>query len=57
MWRADGRELYFVGPGNRLMAAAISFAGASPSVAPASPLFEAPLFGGLYAPAANGRAS
>ena len=54
LWRADGGELYFVGPGNRLMAAAISFAGASPSVAPASPVFEAPLFGGLYAPAANG---
>ena len=54
LWRADGRELYFVGPGNRLMAAAISFAGSSPSVAPASAIFEAPLFGALYAPAANG---
>jgi hypothetical protein len=54
LWRADGRELYFVGPGNRLMAAAISVAGMSPVVAQASPVFEAPLFGGLYAPAGNG---
>jgi serine/threonine protein kinase len=54
LWRADGRELYFVGPGNRLMAAAISFTGTSPVVAQASPVFDAPLFGGLYAPAANG---
>jgi hypothetical protein len=54
LWRADGRELYFVGPGNRLMTAAISFPGLSPAAAPASPVFDAPLFGGLYAPAANG---
>jgi Tol biopolymer transport system component len=54
MWRADGRELYFLGTGGRLMAAAISFAGSSPSVAPASAVFDAPLFGGLYAPVANG---
>ena len=54
LWRGDGRELYFVGPGNRLMAAAISFTASSPVVAPASPVFDAPLFGGLYAPAANG---
>jgi Tol biopolymer transport system component len=54
MWRADGRELYFVGPGNRLMAAAVSIAGSSPTVAPASSIFEAPLFAALYAPAANG---
>jgi Tol biopolymer transport system component len=52
-WRADGREIYFVGPGNRLMAAAVAV-GASPAVGAASPLFEAPLFGGLYAPAGNG---
>ncbi len=41
-------------PGNRLMTAAISFTGISPAAAPASPVFDAPLFGGLYAPAANG---
>jgi Tol biopolymer transport system component len=55
MWRADGRELYFVGPGNRLMAAGVTIAGATASVAPASSLFEVPLFGGLYAPSADGR--
>ena len=54
LWRADGRELYFVGPGNRLMAAAVSFTGPTPAVAPASPVFDAPLFGGLYAPAPTG---
>jgi dipeptidyl aminopeptidase/acylaminoacyl peptidase len=54
-WRADGRELYFIGPGNRLMATSVSTAGGS--MAPGSPtaVFEAPLFGGLYAAAANGR--
>lgn len=54
LWRADGREIYFVGPGNRLMAAAVAASGASPSVGSPSTLFEAPLFGGLYAPAGNG---
>ena len=53
-WRGDGRELYFLGSGNRLMAAAISFTGSAPWVAPAAPVFDAPLFAGLYAPAANG---
>jgi Tol biopolymer transport system component len=55
LWRADGRELYFVGSGSRLMAASVSVAGGSPSVAPASVLLQMPLFGGLYAPAASGR--
>ena len=50
LWRQDGRELYFVGAGNRLMAASLSGAAAS---APA-PLFQAPLFAGLYAPAPDG---
>lgn len=54
LWRADGRELYFLGPGNRLMAAAVAVTGISPSVKPASPVFDAPLFGGLYAPVADG---
>src|SRR5688572_6217406 len=55
LWRADGRELYFVGPGNRLMAAGVTMTGPTPAVAPASSLFEVPLFGGLYAPSADGR--
>jgi dipeptidyl aminopeptidase/acylaminoacyl peptidase len=54
-WRADGRELYFVGPGNRLMAAAVTITGAIPAVGSPSPLFEVPVFGGLYAPTADGR--
>ena len=55
LWRADGRELYFVGPGNRLMAAGVTTAGPTPAVAPASSLFDVPLFGGLYAPSPDGR--
>ena len=54
LWRADGRELYFVGAGNRLMAANVTTNGATPSVSPASSVFDAPLFGGLYAPAPAG---
>jgi Tol biopolymer transport system component/tRNA A-37 threonylcarbamoyl transferase component Bud32 len=55
MWRGDGRELYFVAPGSRLMAGQVSVAAGSPSVSPASLLFEVPLFGGLYAPAPDGK--
>jgi eukaryotic-like serine/threonine-protein kinase len=55
LWRRDGRELYFVGSGSRLMAASVSATGISPSVSPPSVLLEIPLFGGLYAPAANGQ--
>jgi Tol biopolymer transport system component len=55
MWRGDGRELYFVAPGNRLMSAAVTATGASAVVAPANNLFAVPLFGGLYAPSADGR--
>jgi serine/threonine protein kinase len=55
MWRGDGRELFFVAQGNRLMGAAVSATAGAPSVAPASVLFEVPLFGGLYAPAPDGK--
>ncbi len=54
MWRGDGRELFFVAPGNRLMAAGVTTNGVSVSVAPASSVFDVPLFGGLYAPSPNG---
>ena len=54
-WRADGRELYFVGPGNRLMAATVTLTGATPAVASPSVVFEVPVFGGLYAPSGDGR--
>jgi eukaryotic-like serine/threonine-protein kinase len=55
LWRADGRELYFVGPGNRLMAAGITVSGSMPSAAPASSVIEVPLFAGLYAPSPSGQ--
>jgi len=54
-FRGDGRELYFNAPGNRLTAVSVTLTNGSPSVGPASVLFEIPLFGGLYAPAADGR--
>ncbi len=54
-WRRDGREIYFVAPGSRLMASAVTATGASAVAAPASTLFQVPLFGGLYAPSADGR--
>jgi Tol biopolymer transport system component len=54
LWRADGRELYFVGPGNRLMAAGVTINGTTPAIAPAASVFEVPLFGGLYAPSTDG---
>ena len=54
-WRGDGRELYFVASGSRLMAAAVTASGASATVGPAVTLFEVPLFGALYAPSVDGR--
>jgi Tol biopolymer transport system component len=54
LWRRDGRELYFVGSGGRLMAATVSLTAGTPSVAPPAVLLQVPLFGGLYAPAPNG---
>jgi len=55
MWRGDGRELYYVTAGSRLIATSIGATGAAPTVGPGTPLFEVPLFGGLYAPAADGK--
>lgn len=52
MWRADGRELYFHTPDGRLMAAPIALGTVS---GPATPLFGASLFNGLFAPAADGQ--
>jgi Tol biopolymer transport system component len=50
LWRRDGRELYFLAPDNRVMAASMTPSGGSP---PAQ-LFQAALFGSLYAPAPDG---
>jgi Tol biopolymer transport system component len=55
LWRGDGRELYFVGAGGRVMAASIAVAAGLPSAAPPSVLLQLPLFGELYAPSADGR--
>jgi eukaryotic-like serine/threonine-protein kinase len=55
LWRGDGRELFFVTSGSRLMAASVTPSGASATVGPAATLFEVPLFGGLYAPGPDGR--
>ena len=54
-WRGDGRELYFVASGSRLMAASVTATGAAATVGPAVTLFEVPLFGALYAPSVDGR--
>jgi Tol biopolymer transport system component len=50
-WKGDGREVYFIAPGNRVMAAAMAPSG---SASPARDLFQAPLFGSLYAPSRDG---
>jgi len=55
LWRTDGRELFFVASGSRLMAASVTATGASAAVAPAVTVLEVPLFGGLYAPSVDGR--
>ena len=55
MWRGDGRELFYVSSGSRLMAASIAASGAAATVGPSATLFEVPLFGGLYAPSSDGR--
>ena len=54
MWRADGREIYFVHDG-RLMAASATIGAGEPAIGAPVPLFQGTLFGGLYVPAADGR--
>jgi Tol biopolymer transport system component len=53
-WRRDGRELYFVGPGNAVLAAALTISGPTIAVATPVPLFKAALYGGLYLPDPSG---
>ncbi len=55
MWRGDGRELYYVGSGNRITAAAITATPGSVTAASPVQLFQTPLFGGLYAPSPDGQ--
>jgi Tol biopolymer transport system component len=54
-WRRDGRELYFVGANNRIMAASITPMAASATVATPAPLFQTALFSGLYSASADGQ--
>lgn len=39
-WSADGREIFYIGPDGRMMAAAVSFAGPVPAVGLPSALFQ-----------------
>ena len=48
-WRADGKELYFVAPEGKLMAASITAAGATFSAETPVPLFPVALAPGLGA--------
>ena len=41
-WRADGKEIFYVAPDNKLMAAAVNDQGASFEVGEVRPLFEIP---------------
>jgi DNA-binding winged helix-turn-helix (wHTH) protein/Tol biopolymer transport system component len=45
-WRRDGKELYWVGPGGRMMAAPIIVMGTTLESAPPIELFQAPIFNG-----------
>jgi hypothetical protein len=45
-WRRDGKELYWVGPGGRMMAASIVVKGTTLESGPPVELFQAPIFGG-----------
>jgi Tol biopolymer transport system component len=55
MWRGDGRELFYVTADGRMMAAGVGGSVAQPQIGAAAPLFQSAIFGGLYAPAADGR--
>ena len=52
-WCADGKELYWVGQGNVLMAASVDLQATGVRVGPAVPLFK--LSSGSYRPAPDGR--
>jgi hypothetical protein len=45
-WRRDGKELYWIGPGGRMMAAPIIVKGATLESGPPVELFQPPVFGG-----------
>jgi Tol biopolymer transport system component len=55
MWRRDGREVYFITTDGRLMSAAVTGTAGDAEIAAPTQLFQAAIFGGLYAPSADGR--
>jgi hypothetical protein len=44
-WRADGKELYYIGPDGQLMAAPIAYAGATLDPGAPVALFQTHIFG------------
>ena len=48
IWRSDGKEIFYLGPDNRLMAAEVNIKGDSPDVGAVGPLFGPILCGGGY---------
>jgi hypothetical protein len=56
-WRSDGKELFYVGLDNRLMAAEVGIKGTEVEIGPVRPLFG-PLFAGngyMYDVSADGQ--
>ena len=45
-WRADGRELYYIGPDGQMMAVRIDIAGPAPVVDAPVKLFDTHIYGG-----------
>jgi hypothetical protein len=56
-WRRDGRELFYLAPGNKVMAAEVKENGSSIEVGVVNPLFETMVFGasGGYDVTADGQ--
>ena len=56
-WRADGKELYWVGPGNTVMAASVELQASGVRVEGMKPLFRLPAPGAIpiFQPARDGR--
>ncbi|HXW94061.1 MAG TPA: hypothetical protein VEK33_26160, partial [Terriglobales bacterium] len=57
-WRRDGKELFYLSPDNRIMAAEVKTDGSSFGIGPVKPLFEASVYTSIlggYDVAADGR--
>jgi hypothetical protein len=46
LWRRDGKEMFFLGPDNMMMAARVNGAGAAFDVGDVKPLFRLPTMSG-----------